>query len=599
MTASVLGASNEPKHAVYRVLVLDGISEEGLKPLIDADNVDLTIIEGTQSEDKLIELIENKHAVLVRSATKVTQSIISAGKDLLVVGRAGVGVDNIDIPSATKAGVFVVNSPMGNVVAAAEHTVALIYAASRCIPAAHAALALQGEWKRAKFVGIELKGRTLGVLGCGQVGSRVVRMMKATGMRVVVYDPFMNDTKADILQVEKFDNIDDVFRLADILTIHLPKNEETLNMVNAKKLSLMKKGSIVINVARGGILNEQDCVDLLRSDHLRCAAIDVFSKEPIEKTNPFALASVELGPRLILTPHLGASTEEAQLMVALEVSNQCKDVFAGNVPDWAVNKSRAIQLNQGYELDEIAQITNAAEFVGNMIAQLIDEPCQVLDVLIEGDHFLKIVTPQTLSTYAAVGFLKAKTSVGRVNLVNIEQICQSACMEVTGAGLPHERHSEFRVSCQSKDSRIEIRATVSARLPNDVIIRGFCGVPCHMKLSVGFCGKLIYTLHDDVPGILAGLTQCLAAKSINITDCHLARISEDDERKVDTPKIKGIIDSGAHLDVKSRKALALVLVEATSTYSSSSEMRGIVKSGLDKSALGHLIEFGCITLSEE
>jgi len=577
----------------YRVLVLDGISNDGLKPLIDADNVELTIVEGSQTHENLLELIENKHAVLVRSATKVTQSLINAGKDLLCIGRAGVGVDNIDIPSATKAGIFVVNSPMGNVVAAAEHTVALIYAASRCIPAAHATLALNGEWERKKYIGIELKGRTLGVLGCGQVGSRVVRIMKASGMRVVVFDPFMNDTKAEVLQVEKFDNIDDVFKVADVLTIHLPKNEETINLVDAKKLSLMKNGSIVVNVARGGILNERDCVDMLKSEHLRCAAIDVFSKEPLEKSNPLAQASIELGPRLILTPHLGASTEEAQLMVALEVSNQCLDIFAGNVPDWAVNKSRAIQLNQGYELDEITQITSAAEYVGNMIAQLTDEPCQVLDVTIEGDHFLKMVTPQTLSTYAAVGFLKAKTNVGRVNLVNIEQICQSACMEVTGSGVPHERHSEFRVSCLSKGSKIEIRATVSARLPTDVIIRAFCGVPCHMKLSLAFTGKLLYTLHDDVPGILAGLTQSLAAKSINITDCHLARISAKDERKVDTPHYSPRRKS---LELMTMKALALVLVETSSH--SSSEVRDIVKSGLSESSSKHLIEIGCLTLPD-
>eukprot|EP00915_Cephaloidophora_sp_WS-2016_P005386 GHVH01007115.1.p1 GENE.GHVH01007115.1~~GHVH01007115.1.p1 ORF type:complete len:600 (+),score=83.07 GHVH01007115.1:68-1867(+) len=569
---------------MFEVLVMDGISEDGLKPLLKEPNVNLTVIEGTRTEDEVCELVKGKHALLVRSATVVTPKILAANPKLLIVGRAGVGVDNIDIKAATAQGVFVVNSPLGNVVAAAEHTVAMIFAAVRRIPAAHMSLAVEGKWARSQYVGKELRNRTLGVLGCGQVGSRVTRILKEAGMKVVVYDPFMNDKKAEMLGVEKVETVEEVFVTADVVTLHLPKTAQTVGLVNGTLLRMMKRGSVVVNVARGGILNEADCVEVLLEGHLSCAAIDVFSKEPIEESNPFLKAAKELGHRLIITPHLGASTEEAQLQVAVEVCDQCIEVFNGRVPSSAVNKCSGVGVNPGYEHDEIAFLVDAVEYIGNLLQQVVRLPISQLNVTVEGDYFLKMMSAHSLATYAAVGYLKAQQGdEGRVNLVNVENTLKENMIELTSTGIPHTRHSEFRISATSTKGRTyEIRGTVSSRLPNDVIIRQFFGVPCHMKIALSQPGQLVYSFHNDVPGVLARMTSAFSNSNINISDCHLARISP-------TQVSAQSINNGSPMkSLDYDLAIALVVVSAN--------REDVISALSDVSQREEIIEIGVVNL---
>jgi D-3-phosphoglycerate dehydrogenase len=296
-----------------KVLLSDSLSEVGVKIFQECPDIEVDVNIGLTPEE-LKGIIGDYHALVIRSTTRVTAEIIEAAHNMKVIGRAGIGVDNIDIPAASKKGIIVMNAPEGNINAAAEHTIAMIFALSRNIPQATASLK-QGKWEKKEFQGWELFNKTLGVIGIGRIGRFVAERAKGMKMKVIAYDPYIKPDTIEGLDLEPV-SFDELLQRSDYITIHTPRTDDTINMINRETIARMKRGAMLINCARGDIVNEDDLYDALKSDHLSGAALDVFSKEPPGKIKLMSL------PNFICTPHIGASTKEAQDKVAKDVAEQ-------------------------------------------------------------------------------------------------------------------------------------------------------------------------------------------------------------------------------------------------------------------------------------
>lgn len=314
-----------------KVLVTDKINAVAKEIIEKANGVEVDILP-TMGEDELSEKIKEYDALMVRSQTKVTKKIIE-NSNLKIIGRAGVGVDNIDVASATEKGIIVVNSPDGNTYAAAEHTIAMMMAVSRNIPQACAS-AKAGKWEKSKFTGNEVFGKTLGVIGFGKIGRHVAHVANALGMKIIVSDPYAKAEDVKALGFEYVENRDELWGKCDYITIHTPKNKETIHMINKDTISKMKKGIKIINCARGGIIDEEALKAGIESGQISGAAIDVYENEPDIASSPL----LTVNGNIVLTPHLGASTKEAQIKVAVDVANQIKDVLTGGKAKTPVNK---------------------------------------------------------------------------------------------------------------------------------------------------------------------------------------------------------------------------------------------------------------------
>jgi D-3-phosphoglycerate dehydrogenase len=351
------------------VLVTEEIAESGLNRLREAGHeVDIRL---GLSPEELLEAIKGAHAIIIRSATKVDAPTLEAGKDLVVVGRAGIGLDNVDVARATELGVMVVNAPQSNILSAAEQTMALLLAQARNIPQAHSALKA-GKWERSKWEGVELHGKTLGVVGLGKIGALVAQRASAFGMRLVAYDPFVSEERARHMGVELM-SLDELLAHSDFITVHLPKNKETTGLLDAKALAKTKKGVRIINVARGGIVVESDLADAIRSGHVQGAALDVFEKEPTTESPLFELPSV------VVAPHLGASTVEAQDKAGVTIAEQVELALAGDFVPFAVNVSA------GEVSDVVRPFMGLAELLGRFIGGLLDGQPADLEVLYQGE----------------------------------------------------------------------------------------------------------------------------------------------------------------------------------------------------------------------
>lgn len=300
----------------HRVVVADGVALSGLGPLVDDDAVELVPISDSSSEE-FVAALETADALIVRSATKVTRELLAIAPRLKAVGRAGVGVDNVDIPAASEKGVAVFNAPGGNTIAAAELTMALLISVARKIPAAEASLRA-GQWDRAAFKGVELRGKTLGLIGAGRIGSEVALRGQAFGMAVIVYDPYLSAARAEELGVEMTE-FDSLMGRADFVSIHVPLNDETRGIIGPDALDRMKPSAFVVNASRGGVVDESALTKALHNGDIAGAALDVYENEPLEADSPLRDA-----PNLVLTPHLGASTAEAQVNVATEVAEKIR-----------------------------------------------------------------------------------------------------------------------------------------------------------------------------------------------------------------------------------------------------------------------------------
>lgn len=386
-----------------RVLVTETIAEAGLAQLRHAGH-DVDVRLGL-SPDELRAAIVGADALIIRSATQVDAAVLEAATNLAVVGRAGIGLDNVDVERATELGVMVVNAPQSNILSAAEQTMALLLAQARNVPQAHAALK-DGKWERSKWEGVELHGKTLGVVGLGKIGALVAQRALAFGMHLVAYDPYISDERARHMGVELMD-LESLLRQSDFITIHLPRTKETINLLNAETLALTKQGVRIINVARGGIVNELDLADAIRSGHVQGAALDVFEKEPTTTSPLFELPSV------VVVPHLGASTVEAQDRAGATIAEQVALALAGDFVPFAVNVSA------GEVSNVVRPFMGLAELLGRFLGGLLDGKPADLEVHYRGE--LAGAGTKILTLCALKGLLSSTGHDG-VSFVNAPQM---------------------------------------------------------------------------------------------------------------------------------------------------------------------------------
>ncbi|MGB4050844.1 MAG: phosphoglycerate dehydrogenase, partial [Methanoculleus sp.] len=391
----------------YRVLVSDPLAEEGLDILREFCDVDVNT---GLTEDQLAGTIGDYDALLVRSGTQVTARVIDAGTRLKFIGRAGAGVDNIDIEAATRRGIIVANAPEGNTLAATEHTMAMMLSLARNIPQASASLK-RGEWKRSKFMGIELNDKVLGIVGLGRIGTEVARRARAMEMKCIAYDPFISKERAANLGVELV-ALDDLFRRSDIITVHTPLIKETRHVVNAKTIATMRDGVRLINCARGGIIDEEALADAIRSGKVAGAAVDVFESEPPTDSPLLGLDQV------ICTPHLGASTVEAQKNVATSVANQCISVLSGGPAKYVVN-APMIPVEQQALMEPYALL---AQKMGSLLIQLIEGRIESIDVTYGGE-IAQAPNTKFITRIVLKGLLDPILQIP-VNIVNAEFVAK-------------------------------------------------------------------------------------------------------------------------------------------------------------------------------
>lgn len=494
-----------------KVLVSDPVAAEGVAILRRA-GLDVDVRTGL-TKDELINIIGDYDALAVRSETKVTADVLEAAGRLKIIGRAGVGVDNIDVARATERGVLVVNSPEGNTIAAAELTVALLLALSRNIAPAAASLK-NGEWKRSKFVGVEVYGKTVGIVGLGKIGREVAKRLLGMEMTVLAYDPFLSEEQAARLGVRKVDDLDAIYRQADYISVHVPKTKETAGMIGPEQFARMKDGVRLVNVARGGIIQEAALKDAIESGKVAGAAIDVWESEPTPPDNPLVAL-----PQVTGTPHLGASTEEAQVGVAVDIAEQIVDVLKGRPARAAVNMP-------GLAPDVMARIApylKLAEKIGSLHSQLAASGGNIssVEVIYAGDFEQ---AQQVHLTRAVMKGLLSPILTESVNYVNAPTLAAGRGIRLTEsrASRSDEYAQTLSVVAASGDGdgepqRSQITGTVFGR--SDARIVEINGYDVDFKPE----GSLIVTQHTDRPGIIGRVGTLLGANNINIAGMYVGR----------------------------------------------------------------------------
>lgn len=487
------------------VLITDSINPKAIDILKDSCEV---IFEPKLSHQELLERIPNVEALMIRSASTVSADILENAKLLRIVGRAGVGTDNVDVMTATKQGVIVINSPEGNTVAASEHTIGMLMALARHIPEGDASLK-NGQWIRGKLVGVEVYGKSLGIVGLGKIGRRVAKACLAMGMKVNVFDPFLSKTMAEELGVNVV-SIDEIIEKSDFITIHAPKTKETQNLFNRETFARCKPGVRLVNCARGGIIHEADLAEAIRSGIVAGAALDVFEQEPPDMNGPlFQLG--EHAHKLVLTPHLGASTEEAQVNVALDVAEQIKDFFQHGFARSAVN----IPLLRQDLLDPIKHFMPMAEVLGNFIRQRAQGPTQAIEIIAKGDLSKHRIEPLTL---AVLKGLLSDAKEG-VNYVNAPSIAEESGIQVktttTKAAGNYLNLLEVKLITEERTY------TVAGTLISDEIFRivDMDGYQMALKATP----YVLITPHHDRPGMIAQVATVLGEAGVNISALQVAR----------------------------------------------------------------------------
>ena len=481
-----------------KILITDGMAAEGVEILKQAGH---TVDNKKISADELLKVIGEYDGLVVRSATQVTEKVIAAGApNLKVIGRAGVGVDNIDIPSATKSGVIAMNAPLGNIISAAEHTIGMIFAAARMIPQAHAKLT-KGEWDKKSFTGVELHGKTLGIIGLGKIGKHVAEVLQAAGMNVVAYDPFLSPEIAKGMRIELAD-VDTLCKKADVITIHTPMTEQTRNLINADRLKLMKKSARIINVARGGLVDEVALVAALKANQIAGIAFDVFAEEPLPATSGFYGL-----PNAIITPHLGASTEEAQVKVSVDIANQFNAFFASGKIINAVNvQLRVDPAIDGYLL--------AAEQLGAALVQTLDQPLTGLEVTALGG--LTKYDTKPLSVAALKGAL-AKISDQVVNFVTVNQIAKERGISITSSVRQGEAVDGLTITATTSGGSFSI---AGALVGGTLRVLRYNEYPIDLPMG----GHLLVMEYPDRPGMVGKYGSILGDNRINIARMEVSRI---------------------------------------------------------------------------
>ena len=487
-----------------KVLVSDPIDQSGIEILSQVAQVDKRL---GLSSSELKDIIGTYDALMIRSGTQVTSDLIEAAQNLRIIGRAGVGVDNVDVASATKKGVLVVNSPGGNTIAAAEHALALLLSLSRHIPQAHAST-ISGKWDRKKYVGNELYKKILGVVGLGKIGSHVAKVANAMGMEVIAYDPFISAERAQQMQVS-LTSIDDLFKKADYISLHLPRTKETENLVDQSLLGQMKPTARIVNCARGGIIDENALAEAIQKGVIAGAGLDVYSSEPLQSESPLRL----LNENIILTPHLGASTEEAQENVSIDVAEQIRDVLLGLPARSAVN----IPGLSPEIMEKLKPNLQLAETLGLLINQLCGGRVKELEVRLQGE--LTVHPSQPLVIASLKGLLCSALG-DRINYVNASLEAKSRGVNVLE--IKDESNRDFaggslQLTAKGEDVSHSLTGTVFA--DGDLRIISIDEFPVNVSPSK----HMLFTRHRDMPGIIGQLGSLLGKYNVNIASMQVGR----------------------------------------------------------------------------
>jgi D-3-phosphoglycerate dehydrogenase / 2-oxoglutarate reductase len=476
-----------------RVLVTEKIAESGLHQLrVAGHEVDVQL---GLSPEQLLEAVKGAHALIIRSATNVDAATLRAATDMVVVGRAGIGLDNVDVATATELGVMVVNAPVSNILSAAEQTMALLLAQARNTPQAHAALK-QGKWERSKWEGVELHGKTLGVIGLGKIGALVAQRAMAFGMRLIAYDPFISEERARNMGIELM-GLDDLLAQSDFITIHLPKTKDTVNLLDAAALAKCKKGVRIINVARGGLVNEADLAAAIRSGHVHGAALDVFEKEPCTESPLFELDTV------VVVPHLGASTVEAQDKAGVTIAEQVQLALAGDFVPYAVNVSA------GEVSNTVRPYMAIAEVLGRFMGGLTDGGHNDLHVTYHGE--LAGVGTKILTLCVLKGFLTA-TGHEQVSFVNAPQLAAEHNLEYSESTWHEPSEYTSLITVKSGDHVVAgTLMSIGTRLENRIV-----NVDGH-AVEIPPATSMLVVRNNDKPGMIGVVGTALGASGVSIS----------------------------------------------------------------------------------
>jgi D-3-phosphoglycerate dehydrogenase len=486
-----------------KVLISDALSPAAVQIFRDRGiEVDFQPALGKDKE-KLAAVVGNFDGLAVRSATKVTSKVLEQARNLKVIGRAGIGVDNVDIPAATARGIIVMNTPFGNSITTAEHAISLMLALARQIPEADASTRA-GKWEKNKFMGVEIFGKTLGVIGCGNIGSIVADRATGLRMKVVAFDPFLSQERADDLGVEKVE-IDQLFRRADFITLHTPLTDKTRNIISAGAIKNMKKGVRIINCARGGLVDEAALYEALKSGQVAGAAFDVFVTEPATENPLFHL------PNVVCTPHLGAATSEAQENVALQIAEQMSDYLLRGAITNAINFPSI----SAEEAPKLKPFIALAEKLGSFAGQLTETGISKVQLAYEGA--VAQMNTKALTSAALAGLLRPM--LGDVNVVSAPVVAKERgiVVEEVTREMPEDYESLITVTVTTERQTRHVSGTVFADgRPRIVNIKG-------IRMDAEFAPSMIYITNLDKPGFIGKFSSTLGEAGINIATFHVGR----------------------------------------------------------------------------
>ncbi len=520
-----------------KVLVAEKIAQVGIDILEEDFDVDF---KPNMLPEELLECIHQYDALIVRSATKVTADVIERGTKLKVIGRAGIGVDNIDLDVATSKGIIVVNTPTSNNISTAEHTIALMLALARNIPEAHMTLK-SGTWKRSSFKGVELYDKTVVVMGMGRIGSIVAQRLKRFGMNVLAYDPYIDDTRFSKIGVEKIDTIEEAMKRADFITLHLPKTDETMGIIGEKELSMAKPNLRIVNCARGGLIDEDALYQALKEKKIAGAALDVYVNEPKETDGGgiFDSPFKDLD-NVVLTPHLGATTAEAQENVGEAIATQVSQALKGNIVN-AVNLS-GLRVE---DMEFIIPYLKLGETLGKLYYAVDTLPVQKVEVSYSGD----IAKEETkLITLSCLSGLLNKVMEERVNFVNVEMIVKNRGIEVVESITSSTEHYTNLVTMKIMNKEREVTFAGTVFGGEEIRIVNFDGY--HVDFVPTKHMVAIYNI--DKPGVIGQMGTIIGLSGVNIatmrvsrnegTDMAIAIINIDSQLPKDTLKILKNVD---------------------------------------------------------
>ncbi|MDD1751794.1 MAG: phosphoglycerate dehydrogenase, partial [Methanotrichaceae archaeon] len=488
-----------------KVLVTDALAEDGVKRLESGAEVDVLT---NLTPEELVKKIKGYDALVIRSGTKVTAEVINASDKLKVIGRAGVGIDNVDVDAATKKGIIVLNAPGGNTISAAEHTIALIMAMARNIPQANNSLH-KGEWNRKKYTGVELYHKTFGIVGLGRVGAEVAARMKAFGMQILAFDPFVTDEKAKQLGI-KLASLEQVLKESDFITVHTPLTNDTRNLLDEDEFKMMKPGVRIVNAARGGIINEAALAKAVSEGKVAGAAVDVFTKEP-----PVGNPLLE-NDKIITTPHLGASTAEAQVNVALAVADQILIIAEGGMPSTAINMP-AISPETLAVMEPYMKL---AEKMGSLAGQLAGGRFEGLEMTYGGTVAEKDTRAVTIS--AIKGLLGSIMGKGAVNFVNAQSLLKERGVRLleSKTETANGYSNAMTLGLRTDGNLLTVEGTVYGNKDQRIIKLN------DYRTYVPSEGNIVITEIEDKPNIIGPCCVVLGEEKINIGGMHVGRLAE-------------------------------------------------------------------------